>query len=113
LTRRQDLVKIKSKALRARIWFSALSKVERTIIDLTIKCVEKVRSTVLASTISAIVNKILPYLQGDFMTEAEKVGQGIVERLCIVGGTWGNKTCSTWRSDRYFVRFMGVNTLNI
>jgi len=98
--------------LRARVWFSALTRVERAIIDLTIKCVEKIRSTVLDSAISAIVNKVLPYLQGEFMTRAERVGQGIAERLCVVGGTWGNRACSAWRCDRCFVRFLGVNVLN-
>jgi len=112
LTTRQDLLKIKSRALRMRIWFRALSKVERAIIDLTIKCVEKVRSTMLAVTISTIVDKILQSLEEDFMTRAERVGHEIAERFFSIGERWGNKACSTWKCDKCFIRFLGVNALN-
>lgn len=112
MTTRQDLAKIKSKALRARVWFRALSKVERAIIDLTIKCVEEVRSNVLAVTISTIVGKILQCLEEGFMTRAERAGHEIAERLCAVGERWGNEACSTWKCDKCFIRFLGVNVLN-
>jgi len=112
LTTKQDLVKIKSRAMRTRVWFRALSKVERAIIDLTIKCVEKVRSNVLAGTISAIVGKILRFLEEGFMTRAERIGNKIVEELCAVGERWGNEACSTWKCDKCFVRFLGVNALH-
>lgn len=112
LTTRQDLVIIKSRALRTGVWFRALSKVERAIIDLTIKCVDKVRSTVLARTISTIVSKILQSLEEDFMTRAERIGHEIAERLCTVGERWGNKACSTWKCDKCFIEFLGVSVLN-
>lgn len=95
-----------------RIWFRALSKVERAIIDLTIKCVEKVQSTMLAVTISTIVDKILQSLEEDFMTKAERVGHEIAERFFSIGESWGNKACSTWKCDKCFIRFLGVNALN-
>ncbi len=112
MTTKQDLIKIRSRALRTRVWFRALSKVERGIIDLTIKCVEKIRSTVLARTISTIVSKLLESLEEGFMTRAERVGCKIAERLCTLGERWGNKACSTWKCDKCFVKFLGVNALN-
>lgn len=112
LTSRQDLIKIKSRALRQRVWFRALSKVERAIVDLTIKCVEKIRSSVLAGTISGIVGKVLQFLEEDFMARAERVGREIVESVHALGEKWGNKACSAWECDRCFIRFLGVNALN-
>lgn len=109
---KQDLVKIKSRALKTRVWFRALSRVERAIIDLTIKCVEKVRSTVLAGTISTIVGKILQSLEEDFMTRAERVGHQIAEKICALGERWGNKTYSTWKCEKGFIKFLGVSMLN-
>jgi hypothetical protein len=109
---RQNLLKIKSRALRTRVWFRALSKVERAIMDLTIKCVDKVRSTVLTRTIATIVDKILRSLEEDFMTRAERVGSKIAEGVYAVGKRWRNETCSAWRSDKCFFRFLGVNALN-
>jgi len=112
LTTRQDLVKIRSRAIRTRVWFRVLSKVERSIIDLTIKCVEKVRSSILARTISTIIGKILQSLEERFMTRAERVGREFAERLCAIGERWGNKTCSSWKCDKCFIKFLGVNALN-
>jgi len=111
-TTKQELAKVRSRALRASVWFRVLSKTERAIVDLTIKCVDNVRSNVLGRAISAIVGKILQSLEEGFMTSAERIGYKIVEGLYIVGERWGNKTCSSWKYDRCFIKFLGVNALN-
>ena len=112
LTTKQDLVKIRSRSLRTRIWFRALSKVERAIVDLTIKCVEKIRSNILARTISTIVSKLLGSLEESFMKRAERIGCEIAESLCTLGERWGNNAFSTWKCDKCFIKFLGVNVLN-
>ena len=112
MTTRHDLANLKSRALRMRVWFRALSRIERAIVDLTIKCVEKIRSNVLESTISTIVGKILQFLEEGFTARAEKVGHEIVGRLCAIAERWGNKACSTWKNDTCFVKFLGINALN-
>ena len=106
-------MKIRSRALRTRIWFRSLSRVERAIVDLTIKCVEKVRSNVLARAISVIVNKLLGSLEEEFMIRAERIGCKVAEKLCALGERWGNKTCSIWKHDLGFIRFLGVNATYI
>jgi len=98
--------------MRTRVWFRALSKVERAIVNLTIKCVDKIRSMMLAGTISAIVAKILQCLEESFTTRADKVGHEIVERLCSIGEGWATKTFYAWKRDKAFIRFLGVNALN-
>lgn len=112
MTTRQDLAKIKARALRTRIWFKALSKVERAIVDLTMKCTQTIRSHVLMSTVTAIVNKILQSFEESFMTRAERIGQGIVEALCAIAEKWGNKSSSTWKRDVRFTIYLGVSALN-
>jgi 5-carboxymethyl-2-hydroxymuconate isomerase len=112
LNTKKTLQRIKSRALRAKVWFRALSRVERAIVDLTIRCVEKIRSDVLAETISTIVTKILKSLEDDFIAVAERIGYGIAEMLSNLGERWGNKTCSAWKHDQHFVKFLGVNALN-
>jgi hypothetical protein len=109
---KQGLMKVKSRALRNRTWYKTLSRMERGIIDLTIKCVEKIRSHVLAQTVSIIISKILRTLNEDFVVEAEKVGREIAEKLSVIAQDWGNKTCFLWKCDKGFVKFLGVNALN-
>ena len=109
---RKGLMKIKARAFRRRVWFKALSRAERAIIDLTIKCVERVQSRILTRVISKIVDKILKTLKNRFLETADKVGRETVERLCRIAGRWGNRTASGWNHDFVFIRFLGVNAVN-
>ena len=112
LLTRQSLMKVKTRAMRQKVWFKTLSRVERAIIDLTIECVEKVRSKILAGTVLTIVSKVLEFLEESFMTRAERVGRKIAERLCVICEKWGNDVYSTWKCDECFINFLGVNALN-
>ena len=105
-------MKIKTRALRQRVWFKAVSRVERGIVDLTIRCVERVRSPVLVRAVFGIVSKILKALREGFMERAEKVGRKAVGKLCVIAERWGNESCSVWKRDEGFVRFLGVIALN-
>jgi len=113
LTTRQDLAKIKSRAMRTKVWFRALSRVERAILNLTIRCVERVQSRVLAGTISVIINKILQSLEEAFLQRAERIGRSIAETLCEICEKWGNKASLSWRRDKSFITFLGVTALNV
>ncbi len=110
---RQRLAKVKTRALRQRIWFKTLSRLERGILDLTIRCVERVQSNVLSRTILEIVRKVLKRLKEGFVTRAERTGCGIAEKLCTLGESWGNSECAAWKLDKSYVRFLGVNALNM
>lgn len=109
---RQGLVKVKSKAVRRGIWYEALSKAERAIVDLTIKCVEKVRSPILAKAISRIVDKISKTLGKSFLEKAHEIGYDLAKRLSSLAESWGNKNSLCWESEKDFIEFLGVMALN-
>jgi len=109
---KKDLLKVKTRALRLNIWFKALSKIERAILDLTLKCVERVRSHTLEAAISTIIEKILKAFECRFIIKAEKVGREIARQVCIIAEKWGNKDASTWKLDEGFIRFLGINAVN-
>jgi len=108
----QGLSRIKTRALRGKVWFKVTSRLERGIVDLTIRCVEKIRSSVLSRIISEIIRKLLGPLENGFLKRAEKIGAEIVKRLCELARAWGNKTASSWKQEPGFVRFLGVNAIN-
>lgn len=112
LLTRRGLMKIKTRALRQKVWFRAVSRVERGIVDLTIRCVERIRSPVLARAVLGIVSKILETLREGFVERAERAGREVIEKLCVLAERWGNESCSVWRQDDGFVRFLGVIALN-
>ena len=42
---RTQLMKLRLKAMRAGVWFKALPRIDRVLVDLTIKVAENIRST--------------------------------------------------------------------
>ena len=105
-------MRIKTRALRRRVWFKVTSKLERGIVDLTVRCVERIRSPVLAGILSEIVRRILRTLENGFVKMVEKIGAEIADRVCGFALAWGNRTASSWKHDPSFARFLGVNAVN-
>jgi len=112
LLTKQGLTKIKSRAVRNRVWYDVLSRAERAIVDLTIRCVEKVRSPILAKTITQILGKISKTLAKPFLSKAQEIGRDLARRLGKVAEKWGNKEAPNWYNDNEFTRFLGVTALN-
>lgn len=108
----QGLMKIRSKAVKRGIWYESLSRTERAIIDLTIKCVEKIRSPTLARSITQIVSKIAQTLQKGFMEKAHEIGSNLSKQIAEIAQKWGNKKSPKWKTDRAFITFLGVTALN-
>jgi hypothetical protein len=105
-------MKIKARALRRRVWFKTLSRVERGIIDLTIRCVEKIQSYTLMKTVLAIVDKLLKTLEESYLRKVERIGREIAEKICEIAWKWGNYLALIWKYDMHFIRFLGVKALN-
>lgn len=98
--------------MRAKILFKALSRMERAILNLTIKCVEQVRSPTLQNALSSIISKIKEALENRFLNKAEKIGRQIAEKLGNTAQKWGNEKASNWKKDKNFIIYLGVDSLN-
>jgi len=108
---RSELVSLKHNALRRGVWFRALNRIDRATIDLTIRCVERVRSATLGRVIVGIVEKIKDAMEG-FLTRAEAVGRELAERVAKLAMSWGNVRASDWKNDLRFIRYLGAMSLS-
>jgi hypothetical protein len=111
LLSRGGLLAIRKRAYRKGVWYKALTKLERGIVDLTVKYVEKVKSPVLARIITKIVCKVLKALRSRFLVKVETLGYELAERICRLAVEWGNPGASNWKYDMKFVRFLGINAV--
>jgi hypothetical protein len=110
---REDVAKLKTIAVRRGLWFKALSTVERAIVDLTIRVVERVRSSVLKGVLKAIAPKIVEALKAkSFRERAIVIGRALAERLVRIAERLGNKRAREWAEDPGFVMYLGVSWLN-
>jgi hypothetical protein len=106
------LLKIKRKALRLKIWYR-LNNIERAIIDLTIKCVDKVKSIKLKNVILKILNKIKEAIENDFLNKIYENGLKEIIKIIKIAYSWGNKNSLNWIKDKNFIFYLGIKNIYI
>jgi len=112
LMTREGLCSLKKRAIRQRVWFGVLTKIERGIVDLTVKCVDRIRSDMLSLVIGRIVCKIANALKSRFLERVDAVGYNLVERISKIAVGWGYVEAMGWKRDLNLVRHLGVNAVN-
>ena len=62
---RTQLLKIKLRAMRAGVWYRALRRIDRVLVDLTLKVAGNVRSPSLAKSILSITERLEEFLRAN------------------------------------------------
>ena len=101
----RKLAGLKTRALRKRVWFRVLDRVERGLLDLTIRWVDNVRSGRLTETLLRILVK-LAWAMEQGLSRVLVVGRELALRASVLAVSWGNVNAYSWRSDRGF--WLGV-----
>jgi hypothetical protein len=109
---REQLIKLRLKAIRAGVWFRALPRIDRVLVDLTIKVASTVRSVTLAKNILAVVGKLEGLLESRLSIALRKVGFPLAQKLSALAQSWGNTSAKSWPSDLSFVNYLAVIHIN-
>jgi len=107
-----QLVKLRLKAVRAGVWFRALPRIDRVLVDLTIRVVGSVRSVTLAKNILAVVRKLEGLLENRLLRAFRQVGVRLAQKLSLVAQKWGNVNAKEWAKDVNFARYLAVMNLH-
>jgi hypothetical protein len=97
----RKLAGLKTRALRRRVWFRVLDRVERGLLDLTIRWVDNVRSGLLTETLLRILVKLARAMEQG-MARVLTVGRERALRASLLAMGWGNSQAYEWRFDRGF-----------
>lgn len=108
---RDGLISIKLKSLRKRVWFKALDKSERALINLTIRVVDVVRSGRLAKVLSNAVGKLKEATKS-LLEKAGELGRSLAEKFSKVAQAWGNLGARSWAKDEFYAIYLGLSVLN-
>ena len=112
LLNRAQLVKLKLKAIRAGVWFRALPRIDRVLVDLTIRVAGNVRSVTLATNILSITRKLEKFLESSLSRDFREFGLALAQKLSLIAQKWGNISAKSWASDMSFVKFLSVMHVN-
>ncbi len=106
LTRRV-LVDLKTRSLRRRVWYRVLDRIERGLVDLTIRWVDNVRNKKMAEVLLRILGKLAQAVQQG-MARVLALGRELALRASELAVGWGNLGAYGWRSDRTFWVGLGI-----
>jgi len=113
VSNREALVRLKTMAVRKGLWFKVLDVVERAVVDLTIRVVERVRSPRLKEALRSIASKVVDALKAkSFKERALAVGRALAERVARVAERLGCRRAGEWARDPGFAMYLGVSWLN-
>ena len=109
---KNQLIKLRSKAKRAGVWFKALPRIDRVLVDLTIRVASSVRSATLARNILVVTKKLEGLLESSLLRAFRSIALKLAKKLSSVAQKWGNTSAKRWVSDVSFVTFLAVMHIN-
>jgi hypothetical protein len=97
-----ELVEARKVAQRRGVWFRVLNRVERGIVDLTVKVVDCIKSGKLAKMLEAIVEKLQLALEDKADKLVRTIGLPLARKISNLSVRWRNLLVSKWAEDRVF-----------
>ena len=112
LLEKGQLVVLRRRALRAGVWFRRLPRIDRVLVDLTIRMVYNIRSVKLAKVLLSVTGKLEGLLESRFARRVREIGFSLASKQSIFGVGWGNPSCRSWATDPVYARFLAVMKIN-
>jgi hypothetical protein len=105
-------MKLRFRAIREGVWFKRLPRIDRVLVDLTIKVANRVRSPSLVSCILSVVRKLEELCESGFALVVEEIGVPLACKLSLLARKWKNRSAGAWMRDWDFARYLAVMKLN-
>jgi len=102
---------MKTRGLRKRVWYGALDRMERGLVDLTIRWVDKVRSGRMTETLMRILEKLAQALETGIGRVLDR-GRKLATKASELAVGWGNKPAFYWRFEQGFCRALSLGLLS-
>jgi hypothetical protein len=108
-----NLSKLRLRAMRRGVWYRALNRIDRVLVDLTIKVTKtSIKSRSLLTQLLSVTTKLEAVLENKLSKTARDYGLPQAGKLSIIAQSWGNKAAQSWSSDSDFAKFLAVHKLN-
>ena len=94
------------------MWFKALPRIDRALVDLTIKVARSIRSTTLAKNLLSITRKLEGILESSLLRVFRGAALKLAQKLSLIAQKWGNNSAKSWNSDTSFIKFLAIMHIN-
>src|SRR5208283_5555796 len=87
---KKRLVNLKTKAMRSGVWFKALQRIDRALLDLTIRVVDNIRSATLSKSILTLTRKLEEAMKNSFSSRLREIGLPLAQKISLEAQKLGN-----------------------
>ncbi len=105
----RTLASMRKAALRRGLLFRVLTRFERNALDLTLICVDRIRSAKLADMLVAIMKKLEQAMESIVDRLVRRMGFPLAQKASSIAVGWGYGLASAWAKDRDFARYLAFN----
>lgn len=109
---RHALLGLRAKAVRRRVWFKVLSRLERGLVDLSLRVTEQIRSRMLATAVSSVVKKLVTALESKVRRQMRLIGVPLAKKISQIARKWGNQAAREWQDNPGFIQYLAVMSMN-
>ena len=109
---KKKLASLKTRALRSGAWFKALQRIDRVLIDLTIKLVDTIRSAKLAKSIALLAEKLENAMGNTLRRHLQDMGTPLAQEISVIAQKLGNYSAKQWATDVSFAFFLAIMHFN-
>jgi len=104
------LREVRGLALRKRVWYRALNSLERGIVNLTIKLVDRLKSLRLVETLVEIMLKLEGVLKSEYARHLEAYGYSKMRAVIDAALRLGCSVALSWEGE-VFARLLKLNNM--
>ncbi len=104
---------LKLKAIRQHLWYRALSRVDRALVDATLQISDHIRSSTLSNALLVVVRKLESASENLISWTIQTVGFSRAREIAFLAMQWGNHSAINWQRDAKFARFLAVLHINV
>ena len=94
------------RAMRRGVWYRALDGVERGVVYLVVRVVDRVRSPLLGGVLAGIVRKLSDAMKSDFVRRMEEYGLRKAREVVKQAVEWGYSNARGCIQDLEFIRYL-------
>lgn len=106
------LIGMRQQAIRKGIWFRALTSMQRGIVNLTIRCIKEIKSSLLGRTLQNIFAVLSQAIEQGYLYRFFAAGKDLAEHLSNAAYSWGNRDALKWRFDKAYIICLGMSKLS-
>ncbi len=108
----RNLLTLKQKALRRGLWYKAINRLDRLLVNLTLKVSRNIQSKTLLTELLVVVQKLQTASESKLEHAIRTVGFPLAQKLSIFAKNWHCTLAEKWATDKGFACYLAIMNLN-